>query len=75
MVTAEREWQWKDEGEFAGHVGDPLYYDRVGADAIRAEGERVVKLIEAGDFPFDGTHTGFRAGAGWATPRFPGEMS
>ncbi|MFG1990521.1 DUF402 domain-containing protein [Actinoplanes sp. NPDC048988] len=71
VVTAGRDWRWKDAAEFDGHIGDPLYYDRAGAAAIRAEGDRVVKLIEAGDFPFDGTHTGFRAGSGWDTPRFP----
>ncbi|MFF5081399.1 DUF402 domain-containing protein [Actinoplanes sp. NPDC000266] len=75
VVTAGRAWEWKDEDEFEGHVGDPLYYDRAGADAIRAEGDRVIKLIEAGDFPFDGTHTAFRAGAGWAIPRLTGEVS
>ncbi|MEV4347943.1 methyltransferase domain-containing protein [Actinoplanes sp. NPDC049596] len=57
VVSADRQWRWKDAAEFEGHVGDPLYFDRAGADAIRAEGERVVALIEAGAYPFDGTYT------------------
>ena len=32
-------------------------------------GERLIKVIEAGDFPFDGTHTGFRPDPGWPVPR------
>ncbi|XVV17370.1 DUF402 domain-containing protein [Actinoplanes sp. CA-131856] len=58
VVSAGRAWEWKDEDEFEGHVG-----------------ERVVKLIEAGDFPFDGSHTGFRPGRDWDLPRFSGEIS
>ena len=37
------------------------------AEAVRrvAEGQRVVKLISAGEFPFDGTRTDFRPDPSW----------
>jgi uncharacterized protein DUF402 len=60
VVTPGREWEWKDGEEFERRVGHPLYFDSSAAAAIRGEGERIVKLIEAGEFPFDGTHTTFR---------------
>ena len=39
--------------------------------AVRAEGERLVKLTEAGEFPFDGTMTDFRPDPGWPVPARP----
>jgi hypothetical protein len=71
VATAQRSWQWKDEDEFAGRTGHPLYFDADEATLIRAEGERLVKLIEAAEFPFDDTYTGFRADPAWPVPRFP----
>ncbi|HEY2949283.1 MAG TPA: DUF402 domain-containing protein [Micromonosporaceae bacterium] len=67
-VSADRAWAWKDEIEFARHVGAPGYWDAGGAAAIRAEGERVIKLIESGDFPFDGTWCDFRPDPAWPVP-------
>lgn len=48
-------WQWKDEGELAARTGQPGYWTAEQAAAVRAEGERLAVLIEAGEFPFDGT--------------------
>jgi hypothetical protein len=56
-VAPDRSWVWKDEDEFAARTGDPDYWDAAEASRIRAAGERVVALIEAGAFPFDGTWT------------------
>jgi predicted RNA-binding protein associated with RNAse of E/G family len=70
-VTPQRTWEWKDTDEFAARTGNPLYFDEAAAAAIRAEGERVVKLIEAGQFPFDGTLTDFRPHPAWPTLRLP----
>lgn len=67
-VTPDRAWSWKDEEEFAERYafGEPYW---VGDEAaVRAEGERVVKLIEAGRFPFDGTWCDFRPDADWRPP-------
>ena len=52
VVTVDGTWQWKDEDELElaierGRVGD------MEATAIRAEGERMVRLIEQRAWPFD----------------------
>ena len=60
VVTPQRQWRWKDADEFDRRIGHPLYFDRPEAQAIRSAGERLTSAIEAGDFPFDSTYTGFR---------------
>ena len=52
-------WQWKDEDEFAERLAFPEHYWVTDEAAVRAEGERVIKLAEAGEFPFDGTWCDF----------------
>ncbi|WP_091346465.1 DUF402 domain-containing protein [Micromonospora rhizosphaerae] len=69
VVTPQRQWEWKDTDEFAERIGNPLYFDRATADAARAEGERLIKLIETGEFPFDGTYTDFVPDLHWAPLR------
>lgn len=69
VVTPLRQWEWKDVDEFDGRIGNPFYFDRATADAVRAEGERLIELIEAGDFPFDGTYTDFRPDRRWSALR------
>ena len=63
---------WKqypmDEEEFAEHLAYPHGYWVSDEAAVRAEGERVVKLIDAGEFPFDGSGTGFRPDPAWSGP-------
>lgn len=71
LVAPDRSWVWKDEDELADRIGQPHYFDRAGADEIRAEGERVIKLIEAGAYPFDGTGTDFRPDPTWPQPALP----
>ncbi|GAA4701779.1 DUF402 domain-containing protein [Phytohabitans rumicis] len=61
-------WEWKDEEEFAERLGFPEHYWVADEAAVRAEGQRVIKLIEAGEFPFDGTWTDFVPDPAWATP-------
>ena len=34
----------------------------------------MIKLIEAGEFPFDGTWTDFRPDPAWPVPRAPGRL-
>lgn len=67
-MQADRRWRWKDEDEFAERIGHPWYWDEAGAAAIRAEGERVIGLAEAGTFPFDGSWTDFRPDPAWTVP-------
>src|SRR3712207_6827603 len=55
VVAPDRSWRWKDEGEFLERLALPEHYWVRDEAAVRAEGERVVKQVEAGEFPFDGT--------------------
>ncbi len=61
----DRSWSWKDEDEFAAVTGHPAYWTVGQAAGIRAEGERLVKLAEAGEFPFDGTWCDLRPDPSW----------
>jgi hypothetical protein len=67
-VPADRRWRWKDEGEFAERLAYPAHYWVADEAAVRAEGERVIKLIEAAEFPFDGTWCDFEPDPTWPTP-------
>ena len=71
VVGPDRRWRWKDEEEFAGRTGRPGYFDEMKAAEIRAEGDRLVRLVEQGAFPFDGTHAGFRPDPSWQLLRLP----
>ncbi|HEY3009854.1 MAG TPA: DUF402 domain-containing protein [Micromonosporaceae bacterium] len=67
-VSPDRTWAWKDEAEFQGHIGADGYWDADGAATIRDEAERIVKLVQAGEFPFDGTWCDFRPDPAWPVP-------
>lgn len=67
-VYPDRSWEWKDVESFEQKTGDPRFWDADEAAEVRAEGERVIKLIEAGDFPFDGTWCDFRPDPSWPVP-------
>jgi hypothetical protein len=64
-VYPDRSWRWKDEEEFAERLRFPEHYWVADPDAVRAEGERVVKLVESGAFPFDGTWCDFQPSPQW----------
>jgi hypothetical protein len=68
LVAPDRSWQWKDEEEFAERLAIPEHYWVADEAAVRAEGCRVVKVIEAGDFPFDGTWCDYRPPPEWTSP-------
>ncbi|GAA4947870.1 DUF402 domain-containing protein [Actinoplanes utahensis] len=65
---ADGTWEWKDEDEFAERLAHPDLYWVPDEQAVWDEGRRVIKKIEAGEFPFDGTWTDFRPDPGWETP-------
>ena len=69
VVVPTAVWQWKDEDEFTERLAFPEHYWVPDEAAVRAEGQRVIKLIEAGEFPFDGTWADFRARPGVAACR------
>jgi len=71
LVEPDRTWSWKDEDEFAARTGRDGYFDAEAAGRIRAEGERLIKLAESGEFPFDGTLTDFRPDPAWRPAALP----
>ncbi|GAA0721831.1 DUF402 domain-containing protein [Dactylosporangium roseum] len=68
QVAPDRSWNWKDEEEFLERLALPEHYWVKDEAAVRAEGERVVKEIEAGLFPFDGTWIDFMPPPEWKLP-------
>jgi hypothetical protein len=70
-VEPDRTWRWKDEDEFAERLALPEHYWVPDEQAVRDEGRRVIKLIEAGEFPFDGTWTDFVPDDSWDVPDLP----
>jgi hypothetical protein len=71
VVRPDHSWRWKDEDEFQAKIGHPLYWTPAQASEIRATADRLVKLAEAAEFPFDGTWCGFRPDASWTVPALP----
>jgi hypothetical protein len=61
-------WRWKDEHELLERQAFPEHYWVDDPAEVRAEGERVGKLIEARQFPFDGTWCDFRPHPAWTVP-------
>jgi hypothetical protein len=68
VARPDRVWRWKDEDEFAERLAFPDDYWVADEAAVRAEGRRVVGLIEAGAFPFDGTWCDWRPDSTWTRP-------
>jgi uncharacterized protein DUF402 len=71
VVAPDRSWGWKDEDEFTERLAFPDHYWVPDEQAVRAEGRRVIKQAEAGDFPFDGTWTDFVPDPSWPLPDMP----
>jgi hypothetical protein len=70
-VEPDRTWRWKDEDEFAERVGHPEYWTAAEAEGIRAEGERVITMVETGVSPFDGALTDFHPDPDWPPTLLP----
>jgi hypothetical protein len=68
VVRPDRTWRWKDEEEFLERLALPDHYWVTDEAAVRAEGENVVKEIEAGVFPFDGTWVDFAPPSDFEVP-------
>ncbi|WP_018349946.1 DUF402 domain-containing protein [Longispora albida] len=71
VVQPDRSWAWKDEEAFAARIGHPEFWSAAEAEAIRAEGIRMIALAEQGAYPFDGSHTTFRPGPEWPAATLP----
>jgi hypothetical protein len=68
IVQPDRSWAYKDEDEMLDGVAHGLLYWGPDEPTIRAAAEHAVKLVEAAEFPFDGTWTGFRPDPAWPVP-------
>jgi hypothetical protein len=64
----DRSWRWKDEEEFAERLAAGAGYWVSDEAEVRAEGLRVIKQIEAGEFPFDGAWCDYRPDPAWPVP-------
>lgn len=60
-------WRWKDVEEFEGRLPYADYWVDDEAE-VRAAGAAAIKLIEAGEHPFDGTWADFRPDPAWRLP-------
>ncbi|WP_016700674.1 DUF402 domain-containing protein [Actinoalloteichus spitiensis] len=69
FVRPDRTWEWKDEDELVAALAAGRV-TREQAGLLRAEGERVIALAEAGAFPFDGSHLDPPDPA-WPRPELP----
>jgi hypothetical protein len=71
VISPDRsKWRWKDEDEFREAVEIGLY-SKEEARAIRAEGERVIKLMEANQSPFCDGWERWSPPPEWQNPVFP----
>jgi hypothetical protein len=68
VVAPDHTWQWKDEDEFAERLGFPETYWVDDEAAVRAQGERLIKLAEAAEFPFDHTMIDYQPDPVWPVP-------
>jgi predicted RNA-binding protein associated with RNAse of E/G family len=65
-----REWQWKDEDEFLEARARGLIAAEK-AQMLRHEGERAMKLVGSGLFPFQGEWVDWRPHSSWRAPQIP----
>jgi uncharacterized protein len=72
LVRPDRSWSWKDEDELELAV-ERGRVTAAKAEAIRAEGDRIVTRIEAGEFPFDGSLVDWRPDPAWGVPELRAE--
>ncbi len=70
VVNPDRSWRWKDEDELV----EAVLVGRLDADRardIRAEGERVATMIDAGEWPFTPEAAMWRPEPEWPIPELP----
>jgi len=67
-------WRWKDEDKFAERV-ELGFLTTDEADAVRAEGERVIADLEARRRPFDEPWPSWRPDPSWPLPPLPDDWA
>jgi Protein of unknown function (DUF402) len=71
QVAPDRSWRLKDQDELAERIGHPWFWTEEEARGIMVQAGHAIGLIEAADFPFDGTWCDFLPGDGWPVPELP----
>jgi len=64
-------WSWKDEEPFVARAGSPGYWTTHQVDEIRADGYRLIAMVQDRLPPFDGRFTAFRVDPEWPLPDLP----
>lgn len=70
VASPDLEWRWKDEDEAVARVEHGIDTAEFAA-AVRAEGERVVELIERRAPPFGENWPAWRPDPAWGVPELP----
>ncbi|MEE8336677.1 MAG: DUF402 domain-containing protein [Dehalococcoidia bacterium] len=70
VVTPDRAWRWKDEEEMTERVELGVYSAEF-AEAVRAEGERVIATLERRGSPFSDGWEQWTPDSGWGLPELP----
>ncbi|MBL8127231.1 MAG: DUF402 domain-containing protein [Chloroflexia bacterium] len=70
QIAPDRTWRWKDEDEFADLQRRGLI-TATAAQAIRAEGERIIRAAEANEWPFNAGWEQWQPDTGWPIPTLP----
>jgi hypothetical protein len=74
FVAPDGTWHWKDEDELAAAIEIGRFTPDEAA-AIRAEGERVIRRIEARAWPFDAGYEHWRLDPAWPIPSMPDDWN
>jgi hypothetical protein len=74
FVDPDGTWRWKDEDEFAVAV-EIGRFTVAQAEAIRAEGERVIQRIESRAWPFNAGYEHWRPDPAWPLPAMPDDWN
>lgn len=70
VVRPDLSWEWKDVDEFEELVSRGFFTDEQ-AVSVRADADRVVKVIESGGPPFCDGWEDWRPDSGWPVPHLP----
>ena len=70
VVGPDLSWAWKDEDEFEARYTAGFITDAE-AQEVRATGEAMIPLIEAGTAPFDSSMVDWRPDPSWPIPAHP----
>jgi hypothetical protein len=70
VVDPDLSWSWKDEEEFDEALEHEIIAP-VLLHAVKADGRRFVREIEARQWPFDGSLESWRPDSGWHIPELP----